>query len=217
MYLPQRFYQPLAQLDDAPWQKLLQRHRFWKERHTSCDAEHQALAFHILMHDGELGLDMSAKTPSSFEFDAVTIPPASFEDEELCAQTLRWSAMHEANFGAGQTVKMGLYVIAAGGLLGYHVDGPVFLKGQRADLANRDIQRGIVEVHASRRTILPLHFNPQDQFLICGHPVPLQGGQLFEFSNVLPHSYVNKGEHDAVLLVTTYLVEELLPEEFSYA
>jgi hypothetical protein len=111
---------------------------------------------------------------------------------------------------------MGLYVIRAGGTLGFHVDGPIFLRGARADLSQEPIQRGLIEMHASHRTILPLRFNPSDDFWLCGYRAPLKRGELFEFSNVLPHAYFNRGSEHAVLLVTTYLQENLLPVEMTY-
>jgi hypothetical protein len=153
----------------------------------------------------------------ALEFDAVPVPPDLFEDEEVVELVTHWSAMHAHNYGAGVTTKMGLYVIRAGGVLGFHVDGPVFLKGARADLSDPVLQRGMVEVQASHRTILPLRFNAEDRFLVCGQRIPLQRGDLFEFSNVLPHAYTNGGRGHAVLLVTTYLQEALLPRDYSYA
>lgn len=216
MYLPQRSYQPLARVDDAPWQRLLQRHAFWSAPGSRLDAEHQDIAFHILMHEGALATDLPAGK-AAFEFDAVAVPPAAFEDEDMAVQVQRWAGMHAGNYGAGLVTKMGLYVIRAGGTLGFHVDGPVFLKGMRADLAQEHLQRGLVEVQASHRTILPLRFNAGDSFIICKHRAPLAPGELFEFSNVLPHAYFNRGSEHAVLLVTTYLEEALLPEEFTYA
>lgn len=215
MYL-QRFYAPLAEVDDQPWQRVLQRHAFWQAPGSSVDAEHQDIAFHILMHEGALA-DHLAPSVAAFEFDAVPIPPATFGDHELVEQVRGWSEMHAQNLGAGLTTKMGLYVIRAGGTLGFHVDGPVFLQGMRADLSAPHLQRALVEVHASHRTILPLRFNAQDRFMICGHRAPLARGELFEFNNVLPHAYFNRGQDHAVLLVTTYLEEALLPVEFTYA
>jgi len=216
MYLRNRFYQPLALVDDQAWQRLLERHRSWQSAGSRIDAEHEDIAFHILMHDGELAEGLAA-SKAGFEFDAVPIPPLAFQDQDLRDQVGRWSDMHVVNYGAGLTVKMGLYVIRAGGTLGFHVDGPVFLKGARADLSAEHLQRGLVEVHASHRTILPLRFNAQDSFMICSYRAPLARGELFEFSNVLPHAYFNRGTQHAVLLVTTYLEEALLPEEFTYA
>lgn len=215
MYL-QRFHQTLARVDDEPWQRLLHRHPFWQSPGSRIDAEHQDIAFHILMHDGELA-DRLAPTDATFEFDAVPIPPGAFQDEELAGQALLWADMHAGNYGPGLTTKMGLYVIRAGGTLGFHIDGPVFLKGMRADLSSEHLQRGLIEMQASHRTILPLRFNAQDSFMICNHRAALSRGELFEFNNVLPHAYFNRGEEHAVLLVTTYLEEALLPEEFAYA
>ena len=34
---------------------------------------------------------------------------------------------------------------------------------------------------------------------------------------MLPHAYFNRGSEHAVLLVTTYLDESLLPQEYTYA
>jgi hypothetical protein len=214
MYLP-RFYQALAQVDDAPWQSLLRRHAFWQAEGARVDEEHQDIAFHILMHEGDLG-DHLQPGDSAFEFDAVPVPPTAFADQALVAQVHDWSAMHAANYGAGLTIKMGLYVIRAGGTLDFHVDGPVFLKGMRADLSAGHLQRGLIEVQASHRTILPLRFNAADSFMVCGHRAPMHRGELFEFNNVLPHAYFNRGDGHAVLLVTTYLEEALLPAEFDY-
>lgn len=215
MYL-RRFYQALARVDDQPWQRLLQRHAFWQSPGSRIDAEHQDIAFHILMHEGEIAKEL-APSDAAFEFDAVPVPRAAFQDGELTGQALRWADMHAGNYGAGLTIKMGLYVIRAGGTLGFHVDGPVFLKGMRADLSEEHLQRGLIEMQASHRTILPLRFNAQDSFMICNHRAPLARGELFEFNNVLPHAYFNRGDEHAVLLVTTYLEEALLPEEFAYA
>lgn len=215
MYLRNRFCQPLAQVDDAPWQHLLERHAFWQAPGARLDAEHQDIAFHILLREGALA-DALQPAGEGFEFDAVPIPPSAFADAALRELTDGWAGMHAGNYGSGLTTKMGLYVIRAGGTLGFHVDGPVFLKGMRADLSQQHLQRGVVEVHASHRTILPLRFNAADSFMVCGYRAPLARGELFEFSNVLPHAYFNRGREHAVLLVTTYLEEALLPEEFSY-
>lgn len=215
MYLAKNLYLPLAQFDDAQWQSALARHSFWSQPGVLLDAEHQDIAFHILMHEGELARVM-AKGTDAFEFDAVPIPSAAFEDQALCRLVDQWSAMHAANYGAGITTKMGLYVIRAGGTLGFHIDGPVFLRGQRVDLSSESVQRGLVEAQASHRTILPLRFNPEDDFMLCGFRAPLSRGELFEFNNVLPHAYFNRGDGDAVLLVTTYLQEDLIPAEITY-
>jgi len=217
MYLPTRLYQPLAQIDDSGWQQILKRHTFWSETGIALDEEHQDIAFHILLEEGEIARHKAEKAKSDREFDAVAIPAPSFEDEVLCDWIRSWSTMHAENFGAGITTKMGLYVIRAGGTLGFHVDGPVFLKGERADLSIPDIQRGIIELQASHRTILPLRFNKEDSFMLCGYEAPLKRGELFEFSNVLPHAYFNRGSEHAVLLVTTYLDEALLPAEVDYS
>jgi hypothetical protein len=218
MYLRRNLYRPLACVDDSAWQALLGEHAFWAAPGVRLDEEHQDVAFHILMSDGQLALPHGAEqAKSQFEFDAVQVPASAFDSAALVRQITDWSNMHANNFGAGQTIKMGWYVIRAGGTLGFHIDGPVFLKGARVDLAGESIQRGLVEVNASRRTILPLRFNAEDAFMLCSYKAPLARGELFEFSNVLPHAYFNRGSDHAVLLVTTYLVEALLPEELSYA
>lgn len=214
MYLP-RMVQPLAEVDELPWQDLLERHVFWQAPGSRLDDEHQDIAFHLLMHEGALA-DRLAPGDSVFEFDAVPIPRNAFDDPALVSLVRRWAGMHAVNYGPGLATKMGLYVVRAGGTLGFHIDGPVFLKGVRADLSQEPLQRAIVELHASHRTILPLRFNPQDDFMICQHRVPMRRGGLFEFSNVLPHAYFNRGAEHAVLLVTTYLEEARLPPEFSY-
>ena len=214
MYLANRLYEPLGHFDDTIWQTVLERHHFWSEAGIMLDAEHQNIAFHILVHEGEMA--RSKNTNSSFEFDAVAIPPEVFDDSVLREQIDRWSAMHAANYGAGITTKMGLYVIRAGGTLGFHVDGPVFLRGARVDLSSETVQRGLMEAQASHRTILPLRFNPKDSFMLCSYRAPMRRGELFEFSNVLPHAYFNRGSEHAVLLVTTYLQENLLPAEVTY-
>lgn len=216
MYLRQRFAETLADLDDAAWQELLGRHTFWRADGMSLDAEHQDIAFHILMHEGKLARDLKSSS-ATFEFDAVPLPPQAFDDAGLVKVTQQWADMHARNYGSGLTTKMGLYVIRARGCLGFHVDGPVFLKGARADLSNETLQRALIEVNASHRTVLPLRFNDDDAFMICAHPVPMKAGRLFEFSNVLPHAYFNRGPDHAVLLVTTYLDEQWLPDELSYA
>lgn len=215
MYLQSRFYLPLARVNDQPWQRLLERHAFWQAPGANLDDEHRDLAFYILMHEGALASELDPDK-AGFEFDAVPIPSPIFRDSELSAQVEGWAAMHAGNYGAGLTTKMGLYVIRAGGTLGFHTDGPVFLKGTRADLSQEHLQRGMIEVQASHRTILPLRFNSDDSFMICNYRSPLARGELFEFSNVLPHAYFNRGTQHAVLLVTTYLEEALLPEEFTY-
>ena len=215
MYLHNRFYQALAEVDDQPWLALLGRHAFWRVPGTRLDEEHQDIAFHILMHEGAVADALDA-SEADFEFDAVPIPPDIFRDRDLVQQVEGWAAMHAGNYGPGLTTKMGLYVIRAGGTLGFHTDGPVFLKGMRADLSQEHLQRGLVELHASHRTILPLRFNADDSFMICNYRSPLARGELFEVSNVLPHAYFNRGTEHAVLLVTTYLEEALLPEEFTY-
>ncbi|TFY97059.1 hypothetical protein [Ramlibacter humi] len=215
MYLRSSLYDALAQVDDGDWQQVLQRHPFWQAEGSRLDGEHQDIAFHILMHEGELG-DHLAPSDAAFEFDAVPVPPPVFQDPDLAARVQHWSDMHAANYGPGLTIKMGLYVIRAGGTLGFHVDGPVFLKGMRVDLSDETVQRGLVEVQASHRTILPLRFNEDDRFMVCGFRAPLRRGELFEFNNVLPHAYFNRGSGHAVLLVTTYLEEALLPAQFDY-
>jgi len=215
MYLSNRLYQPLAQLEDRSWQQVLERHGFWKNFGVTLDVEHQDIAFHILMHEGEIA--QSGQGKDEFEFDAVAISAEVFADPALCDEIRRWSDMHTANYGMGVTTKMGLYVIRAGGTLGFHIDGPVFLRGMRVDLSAEPIQRGLMEAQASHRTILPLRFNAQDAFMLCGYRAPLKAGELFEFNNVLPHAYFNRGAEHAVLLVTTYLQEDLLPAEATYA
>jgi hypothetical protein len=215
MYL-QALYQPLAAIDDADWQAVLDRFAFWQAPGARVDEEHQDIAFHILLHEGALARGLPPQAAAN-EFDAVPIPPPFFDDADAAALVRGWAAMHATNYGAGLATKMGLYVIRAGGLLGFHVDGPVFLKGARADLSSPRLQRGLVEVQASHRTILPLRFNAEDRFMVCGARVPLARGELFEFSNVLPHAYENRGGEHAVLLVTTYLEEALLPRDYDYA
>lgn len=214
MYLQQSMYQPLADVDDSAWQVLLDKLPFWRAAGCTVDAEHVDIAFHILMAEGELATRLAPA--DDLEFDAVPIAPAVLRNPQVASQVEQWAAMHAANYGAGLTTKMGLYVIRSGGTLGFHVDGPVFLKGQRADLSQEHLQRGVVETQASHRTILPLRFNPADDFMICGFRAPLRRGELFEFNNVLPHAYFNRGPDAAVLLVTTYLEEALLPREFTY-
>lgn len=214
MYL-HSLYAPLARVEDAPWQLLLGRTSFWQAPGSTVDEEHQDIAFHILVHEDAMARDLPAAAAAA-EFDAVPIPRTFFDDRAVVAQIEEWVGMHRRNYGAGVLTKMGLYVIRSGGTLGYHVDGPVFLKGARADLSKPVLQRGVVEVQASHRTVLALRFNPEDRFLVCGSPVPLVRGELFEFSNVLPHAYFNRGAQHAVLLVTTYLEEALLPRDFAY-
>jgi hypothetical protein len=214
MYL-HSLYAPLARVDDAQWQQLLECTSFWQAPGARIDEEHQDIAFHILLHEDAVARDLSPAAAAA-EFDAVPIPPSLFDDGTTVARIEEWAAMHSANYGAGVVTKMGLYVIRSGGTLGYHVDGPVFLKGARADLSNPVLQRGLVEVQASHRTVLALRFNEEDRFLVCGSRVPLVRGELFEFSNVLPHAYFNRGAQHAVLLVTTFLEEALLPRDFAY-
>lgn len=216
MYLHDSLHKPLARVNDADWQLVLDRHPFWRSAGRRVDDEHEDIAFHILMHEGELA---EALMPShaAFEFDAVPIPINVFEDSVVSRRVQQWAEMHAERYGAGVTVKMGLYVVRAGGTLGYHVDGPVFLKGQRADLSRTELQRALVEVQASHRTILPLRFNADDRFMICNYRVPLVRGELFEFSNVVPHAFFNRGKAHAVLLVTTYLDEALLPMQYTYS
>lgn len=216
MYLRQRFAEVLADMDDAAWQGVLGRHEFWQAAGACLDAEHQDIAFHILMHEGDLARALDPMS-AAFEFDAVPLPPDAFDDADLVKITHQWADMHARNYGSGITTKMGLYVIRAGGTLGFHIDGPVFLKGARADLSDEQLQRALIEVNASHRTVLPLCFNEEDAFMVCGHKVAMKRGQLFEFSNVLPHAYFNRGPAHAVLLVTTYLEEQWLPQELSYA
>lgn len=214
MFLPGRLHQVLGQADDEAWQDLLRHHDFWQNPGLRLDAEHDDIAFHILLQEGELARASNAYQASARQFDAVAIPDAVFNDAALEPLVARWAGLHARNFGPGLTVKMGLYVIRAQGTLGFHVDGPVFLRGERVDLSVEPLQRGLLEAQASRRTVLPLRFNDTDRFMVCQWPVPLHRGELFEFSNVLPHAYFNQGPEHAVLLVTTYLVESLLPAEF---
>lgn len=215
MYLGQRLYRALADVDDSAWQLVLERQAFWRRPGARIDDEHQDIAFHILMHEGELARPAN-RAGDAHEFDAVGVPLDVFDDAGLCAAIAGWSAMHEANYGSGVTTKMGLYVIRAGGSLGFHVDGPVFLRGERVDLSLEHVQRGLIEAQASHRTVLPLRFNEEDAFMLCAHKAPMKRGELFEFSNVLPHAYFNRGREHAVLLVTTYLEEAWLPEEVTY-
>jgi hypothetical protein len=200
-------------VDDSGWQQLLERHDFWRRGATTLDEDHASVAFHILYSAGKLASRANgAELASKHEFDAVRVPEEVFADADLAWRAEDWAAMHGQNCGAGYTGKMGIYVIKAGGTLGYHVDGPVFLKGERVDLSGEEVQEGLVALHASRRTILPLRFNAEDEFLVCRRRVPLARGRLFEFSNVLPHAYFNRGPEDAALLVTTYVVDDLIPE-----
>lgn len=215
MYLSDRLYAPLASVDDGAWQALLDRHEFWRRPGIRLDADHVDIAFHILWHEGELA-DRGDLPDGGLEFDAVQIPQEVFRDEDLQRLVCHWADMHAANYGSGLTTKMGLYVIRAGGTLGFHVDGPVFLNGARADLGAEHIQRGLIECQASHRTVLPLRFNDDDRFMLCNYPAPLKRGELFEFNNVLPHAYFNRGTEHAVLLVTTYLQEDLIPAEVTY-
>ena len=126
MYLANRLYAALADVDDRPWQELLGRHTFWSQAGVHLDADHQGIAFHILMHEGELARSLK-KSADDFEFDVVPIPGEAFDDPHLCQRTVEWSTMHAGNFGAGVTTKMGLYVIHAGGTLGYGWGGPLSL------------------------------------------------------------------------------------------
>jgi hypothetical protein len=213
MFLKGSFFHPLAGVDDAPWQGVLDRHDFWTRRPFTRDAEHVDIAFHILVSGGKIASKKNGVAlRSSHEFDAVQVPEKVFADPAIAKLAAQWSKMHEGNCGDGHTLKMGIYVIHAQGTLGYHVDGPVFLKGERADLSHAGIQRGIISLHASRRTVLPLRFNRQDRFMVCQQRLPLARGSLFEFSNVLPHAYFNRGPQDAALLVTTYMVHDMVPQ-----
>jgi hypothetical protein len=215
MFIPGRLHNPLASLDDKEWQSILGAHPFWRNTGFSIDDEHKDLAFHILMHEGELA-DGRHGENVDFGFNAVPLAKTEFLDPNLRAQTWSWQEMHARNFGSGVLTKMGLYVIRAGGTLGFHVDGPVILKGMKTDLSQPKMQRAVLEMQASHRTIMPLRFNPDDQFMICDFRVPLQRGELFEFSNVVPHAYFNRGTEHAVMLVTTYLSEACLPKEVGY-
>jgi hypothetical protein len=47
--------------------------------------------------------------------------------------------------------------------------------------------------------------------MICSYRAPVVRGELFEFSNVLPHACFNRGTQHAVLLVTTYLEKARRP------
>jgi len=212
MFLPANFYNELGAVDDTAWQGILDRHGFWRNGEVTRDDEHRKVAFHILMMDDQLASRRAGVTvrPKE-EFDAVQIPDGVFDDEGVCNLTNAWAGMHEENCGAGYTMRVGVYVIHPGGLVGYHVDGPVFLKGSRADLSDPGVQEEIIRAHASRRTVLPLRFNDTDEFLVCGRQIPLMRGKLIEFNNVLPHAFQNRGPKHSVLLVTTYLVSELLP------
>jgi hypothetical protein len=217
MFIPKRLYRPLAKIEDASWQRLLEAHPFWQAPGSCLDEEHQDIAFHVLYQDGEIALPSGPVRTSEFEFDSVKVPVTALESPALSQEIHKWANLHANNLGSGQTIKMGWYVVRAGGTLGFHIDGPVFLRGVRADLSEWKIQRAMVETQASRRTVLPLRFNEEDSFMLCSYKAPLRRGELFEFSNVLPHAYFNRGSEHAVLLVTTYLVEDLLPEEFDYS
>ena len=214
MFLPGRLHQVLGQVDDEAWQELLARHDFWQRPGLRLDTEHDDIAFHILLQEGQLARAVTWNSRSSHQFDAVAIPDVDLAEPGLEPLVARWAGLHARNFGPGLTVKMGLYVIRAHGTLGFHVDGPVFLRGERVDLSTEPVQRGLLEAQASRRTVLPLRFNNTDRFMVCQWPLSLRAGELFEFSNVLPHAYFNHGPEHAVLLVTTYLVESLLPDQF---
>lgn len=214
MFLPGLYYCQRAEVDDGPWQSLLNRFGFWKSSPPeSVDDEHVGAAFHILMQWGRLAAKARGNAAQSrYKFDSVQVPDKALQRQEVRRAIRRWATLHEQNLGKGLTLKMGIYVFHAGGRVGYHVDGPIFLKGVRADLSDPRIQRGMEQLHASTRTVLPLRFNPADDFLVCGHRVPLERGKLFEFSNVLPHAFFNRGRSLSALLVTTYLIGALVPQ-----
>jgi hypothetical protein len=168
------------------------------------------------MHEGKVA-DGNHRAYYEPTFSDVPVQRQAFADTNLCSQVWSWQDMHARNFGSGILTKMGLYVVRAGGNLGFHVDGPVILKGMKVDLSQPEIQRGVLEMQSSHRTILPLRFNADDRFMICGYRVPLQRGEFFELNNAVPHAYFNRGSEHAVMLVTTYLSEAYLPQEVDYS
>jgi len=110
---------------------------------------------------------------------------------------------------------MGLYVIHVGGTLRLHVDGLVFLRGERVDLSSEWGPARPVG-GAGHRTILPLLQRGRYPSCAAAYKAPLRRGKLFESNNILPHAYFNRGPAHAVLLITTYLQEDLLPAEMTY-
>jgi hypothetical protein len=211
MFLPGFFYRALAQVDDSAWQAALGRHDFWLKRGFTHGEDVVDAAFHILMRNGDLSPGAEEEDGAE-DFNAVPVSGKVFEDDAFAGLLRGWAAMHDENCGPGFTRKMGLHVVRPGGSVGYHVDGPVLLEGVRTDLSRRDLQQLIIATHASRRTLLALRMNDEDEFLVCGHRVPMRRGELMEFSNVLPHAYYNRGPEPTALLVTTYLVDELVPQ-----
>ena len=214
MFLPGLYYAQRAEVDDSVWQGILDRHGFWKRpAPESVDDEHVGAAFHILAQSGKVARKAAgAPVSGKYKFDAVQIPDKVLRHPAVRRTIDRWVALHEQNIGDGLALKLGIYVFHPGGHVGYHVDGPIFLKGMRANLSDPEIQKGIELLHASTRTVLPLRFNAQDEFLVCGNRVPLARGRLFEFSNVLPHAFYNRGSEPAALLVMTYLIGALVPQ-----
>ena len=213
MYLSDSFCKRLACVNDADWQRALDRHPFWRPGPPRIEDVFPDAKFHVLMHEGSSAEGLMRSHPA-FELDAVPVPADVFEDSGVTRLAEHWSDMHANRYGEGVTTRMGLYVVRAGATLGFRVDGPVLQRGSRVDFAPAPMQRALVEVHASHRTLLPLRLNAEDRFMICGHRAPLGRGELCEFCNVVPHAYFNRGREHAVLLVTTYLDESLLPPDY---
>lgn len=206
MKLKGRAWQPLDYLSETPWLETLTGFTFHLTHEsyaTEYDTEHLGLAFFLLMRNGLLATRFQAQD----SFDALPIPGAYFQQERLHRLMRAWIEFHERYYGSGTVLKMGLYCFAPGGRCGYHVDGPVKLEGLSLPLTDPHTQNQVIQAHTSHRTIFPLQLNAEDEFWIGQHRIRTTPGLLFEFDNMLPHAFYNKGSQHTILLVTTYRAE----------
>lgn len=208
MKLQRRTWVPIDYLDESPWQALLEKYPFWRDKNSylSDGSIHQDLAYFVMVAGGQLA-HPDTLIPSPHPFDQVTIPKEAFESIELQSLLSQWLGAHEAQFGPGQPLKCGFYCVAPGGFCNYHVDGSVLNLGERIDLSNPKEWDAIAMTQVSHRTVMPLRLNRGDRFLITGNTIRMTPGLLFEFSNTLPHAIFNQGDDFTVLLVTTWAAQ----------
>lgn len=205
MKIPGKSFRVIDYLDESPWVKKLAQASFYRDHpefQKSHDDDHKGLAFFTMMQNG-MPLTGEFKTFSGADFDSIPAPKEFVKSVEplLIENFVR----HQDEFGpsAVNMAKVGLYCFLPGGICGYHTDGPVYLKGQRMDINDPQVQRAIAWTQCTHRTILPIQVNSEDEFWICGTRKRITNGLWFEFDNSLPHAFFNKGSHPTVLLVST--------------
>jgi hypothetical protein len=204
MNLPGRYFQLIDYLDESKWLGLLEEYSFWKSAAPFEQAKSNNLYFTLMKYNTMIHNCKDADPLSAF---GARVPRKFSAHPEVTRLCNLWSGYHTTLYGTGHVAKSGLFVFQPGGAAPYHVDGNVFRAGQAVDLEQEVEWRMIAFHQASRRTILPLLLNQEDEFLIMGSRVRMTPGLFFEFSNGLPHAFFNRGREHTVLLVTSYLAE----------